>query len=162
MSTKYTLGFKEQAVQKALAQGAVSQKVMAEELNVGYSTLQKWIRDYKKMNQKTDNIKQRRPSDWISEERLQALLETVSLNVEQRSQYCREKGIFPHHLDEWRSNFINAGGKSVLPGNAELKELKEKNSLLEKELRRKDKALAETAALLVLQKKFQALLEEKE
>ena len=45
---------------------------------------------------------------------------------------------------------------------AELKSLKDEISSLQKEIRRKDKALAETAALLVLQKKFQALLEEKD
>ena len=45
MNTKFTEGFKEQSVQKALTRGASHLKTVAKELEVGYSTLQKWIRD---------------------------------------------------------------------------------------------------------------------
>lgn len=160
MSAQFSDGFKEQAVQKAFSRGTVSLEKLAHELNVGYSTLQKWIREYKKVEKPAS--KNRRPQDWTAEERLQAIVETSTLDADQRSQYCREKGLFPHHLDEWRSGFIQANPKNVSVNNSELKALKQEIALLQKEIRRKDKALAETAALLVLQKKFQALLEEKE
>ena len=75
---------------------------------------------------------------------------------------CREKGIFRHHLQQWCAAF-EAGPSGSSPVNASaLKELKETNKVLERELKRKDKALAEAAALLVLQKKYQALWEEKD
>lgn len=162
MSNSYTTGYKEQAVQKALSRGTMSLKTIAQELGVGYSTLQKWIRIYKNMSSETNIKMSQRPQDWTKEGQFQALLDTGVMNAEQRSQYCREKGIFAHHLDEWRQYFIRAGEVVTKNDKLKLKALKEENAQLHKEVRRKDKALAETAALLVLQKKFQALLEEKE
>lgn len=160
MTTRYTQGFKEQAVQKALIRGMTSLESIAQELNVGYSTLQTWIRNYKKMNSETP--KSQRPRDWTKEEQLQAIIDTSTMDAERRSQYCREKGIFPHQLDAWYLSFTQPEKRAATSNKAELKTLKEENKSLHKEIRRKDKALAETAALLVLQKKFQALLEEKE
>ncbi|MCF6299350.1 MAG: transposase [Thiomicrorhabdus sp.] len=162
MNTKFTEDFKEQAVQKALLRGTTHLKTVAKELEIGYSTLQKWIRDYRAVT--PDIEKNQRPQDWSRKEQLQALMDTVAMSEEQNSQYCREKGIFPHHLDKWQSDFQQEKNeaKKSKPAQAEIKILKEKIAELEKEIRRKDKALAETAALLVLQKKFRALLEEKE
>ncbi len=97
MPRMHTQGFKEQAVQKAFARGDKKLKAIAIELNIGYSTLQKWIREYKSVNSQKNS---QRPQDWSREQQFQALVETASMNAEHRSQYCREKGIFPHHLDE--------------------------------------------------------------
>lgn len=152
-----TQGFKDQAVQKALTRGDKNLKIVAKELNVGYSTLQKWIREYKLVKPQKNS---QRPQDWSREQKFQALLETASMNAEHRSQYCREKGIFPHHLVEWSNSFITLDNKSVNTDKIDVKSLKKENATLQKEIRRKDKALAEMAALLILQKKFQALLED--
>ena len=154
-----TPGFKEQAVQKALDRGNTHLKTIAQELNVGYSTLQKWISAYKSVN---TNEKNQKPQNWSREQQFQALVDTAAMDDEHRNQYCREKGLFPHHLAAWRQHFLQIDKKSVPNTKAELKSLKDEISSLQKEIRRKDKALAETAALLVLQKKFQALLEEKD
>jgi len=159
MPKKHTKGFREQAVQKALTRNDISIKTIAQELNIGYSTLQKWIREYKAVTPDTDN---QRPGDWSRKQQLQALMDTSSMEAGQSSQYCRENGIFPHHLDEWRNSFIKNDKKSGKSNSDNINKLKKENTALHKELRRKEKALAETAALLVLQKKFQALLEEKE
>ena len=75
---------------------------------------------------------------------------------------CREKGIFRHHLQQWRAAFEASSSGSSPPNASALRELKETNKALERELKRKEKALAEAAALLVLQKKYQALWEEKD
>jgi hypothetical protein len=66
---------------------------------------------------------------------------------------CRDS----HHLDSWRQNFITEQVPPPVPEGRVLKTLKNENDELKAELRRKDKALAEAAALLVLQKKFRAL-----
>ena len=91
MSNKYTEGFKEQAVQKALTRGSMSLESLAQELNVGYSTIQKWIRSYKIMS--SHDKKSRRPQDWTREEQLQAIVDCSSLDETQRSEYCRQKVI---------------------------------------------------------------------
>jgi len=161
MNKKFTQGFKEQAIQKALTRGSKNFETLAQELSVGYSTLQKWIRDYKTVSHK--NQKSKRPQDWTREQQLQAIIDTAGFDEEHRSEYCREKGLYPHQLDEWRLSFLEVNNTEVAKSNKlELKSLKTENAVLQKELRRKEKALAETAALLVLQKKFQALLEAEE
>lgn len=68
------------------------------------------------------------------------------------------KGSSPHHLQHWRELF-ETGQPQV---GAELRALKVSHQELQRELKRKEKALAEAAALLVLQKKYQALCEEKD
>ena len=161
MPRKHTQGFKEQAVQKSFINDGKSIKTIAQELNIGYSTLQKWIREYKSM---TGNNDSQRPQDWSRKQQFHVLMETASMNEDQCSQYCREKGLFPHHLNTWRDSFIESDKKtaSSIKSKADIADLKKQNARLQKDLRRKEKALAETAALLVLQKKFQALLEERD
>jgi len=159
MPKRHTQGFKEQAVHKALTRNGKSIKVIAQDLNIGYSTLQKWMREIKLVTHSKDS---QRPNDWSRKQQFQALMDTASMDAAQCSQYCREKGIFPHHLDEWRENFTSSDKNSSPSSKADVSKLRKENVTLQKELRRKEKALAETAALLVLQKKFQALLEGKE
>ena len=67
--------------------------------------------------------------------------------------------MFAHHLTGWKDAFC-AGGKEAAPAARELRTLKDENQQLKRELLRKEKALAEAAALLILQKKFQALWED--
>ena len=88
-----------------------------------------------------------------------ALHETHALSGEALHAWCRERGLFAHHLASWTAAFC-AEGKGVVPGAREIRTLKDENEQLKRALLRKDKALAEAAALLILQKKFQALWEE--
>ena len=80
----------------------------------------------------------------------------------QRSAWCREKGVFPSDLAQWRESAIAALAQpeearaTVQETRADRRRIKE----LEKDLRRKEKALAETTALLVLRKKLQAIFQE--
>ena len=69
--------------------------------------------------------------------------------------WCREQGIFAHHLTAWRADFCNVSNSFKHDKN--LRVLKNKNEQLKRDLARKEKALAEAAALLILQKKFNAL-----
>jgi len=102
----------------------------------------------------------KRPQDWTSEQRLQALLDTNALAPEALNAWCRERGIFAHQLQAWKAEF-SAPAKP--PADAgELRKLKGELTNLQRELTRKDKALSEAAALLVLQKKYQALWEDED
>ena len=103
----------------------------------------------------------RRPEDWSLEERLMALQESHGLVVDEAlNGWCRERGLFAHHLSQWRVDFCAVGGPGNRRENAqEVRELKHANVELQRELNRKEKALAEAAALLVLQKKYRALFE---
>ena len=76
--------------------------------------------------------------------------------------WCREKGLFEHQLKAWGEAFCSATVSESREAKTALRELQVKHDGLQRELRRKEKALAEAAALLVLQKKFQALWEDEE
>ena len=74
------------------------------------------------------------------------------------NQLCREKGIYPHHIKQWKNDFIKSNTTADKPKKqSDDKQFKNEIKALQKELNRKNKALAETAALLVLQKKVNAI-----
>jgi len=77
------------------------------------------------------------------------------MNEAQRSTWCREHGVYPQQLDGWKAEFEALGSRPANP--RELAVERNKRRKLEKELRRKEKALAEAAALLTLSKKAQAI-----
>ena len=100
---------------------------------------------------------EKRPQDWSASDRLNIIIEAAGLNDEEMNSLCRVKGIFPHHIDTWKAEFSTESPNKKTASNTEAKHLKSKVKNLERELRRKEKALAETAALLVLQKKVNAI-----
>lgn len=156
---KYSAEFIDQARVKALSRGNRSIASVAEELDVKFETLKKWLSRYS--SKRSDVVpKERRPHEWRREEQFAALLETHALNEEELNAWCRGRGLFPHHLEEWRAAFCKSDASSVKEPTAQ--SLRKENAQLKKELRRKEKALAEAAALLVLQKKLKALWENEE
>ena len=91
--------------------------------------------------------------EWNPSQRLQALRESHALSGETLHAWCREKGLFEHQLQAWREAFCTHPEPSARERRAVLRELQSKHEQLQRELRRKDKALAQDAALLMLQKK---------
>ena len=98
-----------------------------------------------------------------SEEKFNAVLETATMNEMKIAKYCRNKGIFPLQIEAWRKICVNAHAPlAPKVDRAEIRNQAKKIKGLEKELRRKEKALAEAAALLMLQKKVQLLWQDQE
>jgi transposase-like protein len=97
---------------------------------------------------------------WSSEEKFAMVVETAALNETERGAYCRKRGVYPEHLQSWRQHCEQANGKPQA-GSFSFPQvpLREQRRIreLERELRRKEKALAEAAALLVLRKKADAI-----
>ena len=96
---------------------------------------------------------------WSGAQKFRVVLESASLSEAELSEYCRRKGLWVEQVQRWRRNCeqANAGGETA-DEKARAKEMKR----LERELRRKEAALAEAAALLVLSKKAEAIWGEKE
>jgi hypothetical protein len=159
--------FMEQALSKVRARGSRTLGSVAAELNMSLGTLKGWL---KKSGSKAGSRHATSlPGDvparqWTPDQRLLALNESHSLSGPELHAWCREKGLFEHQLIQWRDAFCAAGDSpAALSGeqrqaNAALRELQGRHDQLQREMRRKDRALAEAAALLVLQKKFQALV----
>ncbi len=159
--THYTDAFRQQALQKVYSRGSRSVISVAEELNLNHWTLKNWMRLNKDNPLKRKNSAVKRPRDWTPAERLGALLTSYSMDETSLAGYCRSNGIFSHHLTQWRKDF-ETGAASSSGSLAQLRDLKSSHQNLQRELNRKEKALAEAAALLVLQKKFQTLWEDQE
>ena len=158
---KYSAEFKEQALLKVFHRGTRTVRWVADELNMNVLTLKNWMREVNKTGGMAGRPKTSRPEDWSQEERLLALHQSHGLTGEALNAWCRERGLFAHHLAQWNANFCAVGAGRGRGENAqEIRELKQANVQLQRELNRKEKALAEAAALLVLQKKFHALFED--
>jgi transposase-like protein len=101
---------------------------------------------------------EKRPQDWSLEERLEMLIACGSLSKDELSKRCRREGLYSHHIKQWKLEFASGNTQSQ-PSKlvSDTKNLRHENKELKKQLNRKDKALAETAALLVLQKKVNAI-----
>ncbi len=162
---QHSVEFREQALTKLRHRGTRSVRDVADELNMSAGTLRKW---WGRSNRSAPaampaaELPGELPADaWSADQRLLALHETHGLADADLHAWCREKGLFEHQLVAWREAFC-----AVAPESREsklaLRELQARHEGLQRELRRKEKALAEAAALLVLQKKFQALWEDEE
>jgi len=162
--------FKNAMIQKMTGPDAISASALSKLVDVPQSTLSKWLRmtgvgpsynfpnNFKEYSNMTKKNKPRRPNDWSPEEKLKVVMEAASLDDEQLGAFLREKGLHKTHLEQWRLQMLDGlqNGFSKKKTKQRKKETKRIRAL-EKEIHRKDKALAETAALLVLKKKVQEI-----
>ncbi len=145
--TQHSIEQKE-AIVNRFSQSGLSIREFSEQEGIAKSSLYSWS---KKFN--NSNTTSMTKNSYTAEQRFSILLETTTFSETQLSEYCRKKGIYPEEIKQWKQAFIQNDTKSVkTTGPADKKRIK----ALEKELARKEKALAETAALLVLRKKFNA------
>lgn len=125
--------------------------VVAREIGIAAGTLERW-REHARS-------RPARGRAWTAAGRLEAVVTTAAMNEAELSAWCRSHGVYPQDLAKWRASATTALAApeelraSPQATRADRKRIKE----LERELLRKDRALAETAALLVLSKKVQAI-----
>lgn len=94
---------------------------------------------------------------WSAEMKFAAVVECASLSEIELGEYCRRKGLFPEQIAAWRQTFLSGMSPERQPQKVDREQTRQDQKRiqqLERELNRKDKALAETAALLVLRKKL--------
>ena len=156
---EYPETFKAKMVQKLTVPGAPSATALSEEVGVPQPTLSKWVREAGRVggmgkSRDTKTGARKRPQDWTAEAKLEAVVEADSLSEEDLGTFLRRRGLHRTDLTQWREQIV-AGLKAPRSKktSVEARRIRE----LERELLRKDKALAETAALLVLKKKAQAI-----
>jgi transposase-like protein len=158
MKTNYSEAFVEHALIKLVSRGKRTIREVALELNVNYHTARNWVKKGAAHKAIATGTKEKRPQDWSAAEQLQALQETHALSGQALQAWCRERGLFAHHLASWKTAFCAPA--KALADTGKLRGLKDENEQLRRELARKEKALSEAAALLMLQKKFRALWED--
>lgn len=156
---KYPKEMKEAIIARML-EGDEAVTDIQRDTGVGINTLYRWRDQAKHQKGLSATIKYKNADKWSSQDKFMVVLETANLTEIEFSEYCREKGVYPEQVKEWKEACINANDnareKSTKAGKELRAERKEKEKL-EKELARKEKALAEAAALLVLRKKADAI-----
>ncbi len=160
MSKVYSDAFVEQALVKVYSRGKRAIQDVADDLFVNVYTVKNWIRRKNLYMLQAATGRDKRPQDWSRSEQLVALHETHALDEEALQMWCRERGLFTHHLETWRVAFCLDEKPAAVAEASQVRSLHQENQKLRKELDRKEKALAEAAALLLLQKKFNALWED--
>lgn len=168
--TKYTDAIKASVLSKALAPNAPGVIELAKEFNIPKATIYTWIINMK--NNKKARVQQR-PKDQSPASKLQAVMDTLGKTEQEQSAYCRTQGIYYNHIESWKQQMLDsldtAPSTADKGHNAKEKENKAINQRIQDEMKqlksdlnRKDKALAELTALLVLKKKADLLWGESE
>ncbi len=157
--SNYPEAHRQAVIQKWLDSG-LSMKLFSEQENINLSTLYAWRTKYlPQYSGGSDLLKSNTSHHWSSEKKFTVVLETAALSEAELSEYCRKKGIYPEQISQWKQSCLSANQSDSHRKKQQAQERKEDQQRikqLEKELKRKDAALAETAALLVLRKKLNA------
>lgn len=153
----YSEAFKSKMVQRMMGPEGRSAMSLSGETGVSQSSLFKWVREAKLRHMGDEHKptkKEKRPEDWTAAEKLSAVMEGSRLGEAELGEFLRQNGLHETQLTQWRQAALEAlAGTKQVRASPESRRVRE----LEKEVQRKDKALAEAAALLVLQKKVRAL-----
>ena len=158
----YSEKFKLRMVAKMVGPHAVSASTLAGEVGMSQPTLSRWLREArtvpdmaKKSRRTNGKARPQRPQDWSPEEKLRVVVESRGLSGEDLGAFLRKEGLHQAQLEEWSATARSSlsARKGARKASAESKRIRE----LERELRRKEKALAEAAALLILKKNAQAI-----
>jgi transposase-like protein len=157
---QYPEELKTSLIARMLPPNNVKVSELSRETGIPKDTLYGWRRNCRN----GDTAVQERPAGELSsEQRFDVVLETANLNEVEIGEYCRRKGLFPQQIHAWRKICEQAHAPVAPKADGEkLRSQAKEIRQLEAELRRKEKALAEAAALLVLQKKVRTLWEEPE
>jgi len=158
--TQYPDELKASIIAKMLPPNNAMVPELARETGIPKDTLYTWRR---KAGKSGISIREKLGTGLSSEEKFNVVLETASLSEIELGEYCRRKGLFPQQINAWREVCTQA--HAPLDPKAERKKMSNQTreiKRLEADLRRKEKALAEAAALLILQKKVRSLWEEHE
>ncbi len=158
--TVYSETFKKKLVERMLMPNARPMATLAREAGVPEPTLYRWrnAATLKGVSSEGSSEKPasstKPPHTWSAEEKLAVVLEAAAVPEAELGAFLRRKGLHEALLAEWRKQ-VTEGAVEALRGSGRRDTQRVRE--LERELRRKDKALAETAALLVLKKKVQAI-----
>jgi transposase len=154
MGNNYSEDFKQTMIRKMSGPAPKSATALSEEVGISQSTLSRWLREYGRFDEAGMSSK-KRSEKWSADQKFEAIVKYEGLDEEERGRYLREHGLYSVDIERWREEMSEAlkhksKKKKVDPRDQRIREL-------ERELKRKEKALAEAAALLVLKKKADAI-----
>jgi transposase-like protein len=131
--------------------------------NISHVTLYAWRKQLRERGHVVPGS-QSSPEQWSAEAKFAVVVETALLSEVELNEYCRKKGLFPDQVKAWKETCLEGHrvvAKRSPAAREETRQDKKRIRSLEKELHRKERALAEAAALLILRKKLNAFWDEK-
>jgi transposase-like protein len=148
MRTRYSPEFKQSVVQKISTPGGPSAAQMAKKLGVHYTSIYGWVKDH------ANTAGMKKSKEWTPEAKLKAIAETLTMGENEFGEYLRANGLHSTEIEQWKQDFYGAQKSAGRPKlDPELVQLRDDKKELTKDLRRKDRALAEMSARIVLLKK---------
>jgi transposase len=163
---RYSEKFKQRMIQRLVGPSKVSANALSKEVGIPQPTLSLWLREAGSVRVVKDDDEtppRKRPDDWTPQEKVAAVMEAAGVADAELGLWLRRKGLKEEHLRQWRAALGERAAAVFAPREQRASaEDRKRIKQLERELKRKEKALAETAALLVLQGKMEALWAEED
>ncbi len=158
--SRYSPVFKRDLIQKILSRKDRKVEVVADEHGVSRASVFRWLKEYL-ADPHGMEMKASRPQDWSAAAKTKALLETRFMNDAELGLYLRANGLYHCHLKEWKEEIIGLMGRNrklnQIANENEGAILRQRIKELQRELKRKEKALKEASALLALKKKAESI-----
>src|ERR1700760_1607034 len=138
MMARYSDEFKARAVARLLPPESAAIPRLSQEIGVSVATLERWM---------SDALSRPAERGWTAAARLEAVITTAAMDEAQRSAWCREQGLFPSDLQQWRESAMTALSRpeEARASPQETRDDRKRIKELERDLRRKEKALVDTA-----------------
>ncbi|MGE4095933.1 MAG: transposase [Candidatus Binatia bacterium] len=149
---RYGQKFKDAVVARLLPPESSSVEAVSQKVGISVATLERWRAAALASSDANGSA---RP--WTPAARLEAVITAAAMDEAARSAWCREHDLFPAALDRWKQDALGGLGEPRDEGGPDAKQKRRRIKELESDLHRKDKVLAETAALVVLSKKLSAI-----
>lgn len=159
ITIRYTQEMNDAVLVRMMPPNNESVKSISEDLGISAQSLYK-LRNKARIDGNATPGNGQTSERWSSEDKFLVVLETYAMNQVDLAEYCRKKGLYKEQIDAWRSVCLSANTGEINQTkrlSQELREEKKRTSEIEKDLRKKEKALAEAAALLLLRKKDGAI-----
>ena len=147
------MGFKQKMVQRLTGKNAVSASRLSRETGIAQQNLSRWLEQARSLPVVADKPKPV-AREWTVEQKARVLAEASNLAGEELTAYLEREGVKLAEYERWRLA-LDEGGRASASTTKRIR-------ALERELARKERALAEAAALLILKKKVEAFYGEDE
>ena len=155
---RYSQEVKETALRRVLPPRSEPVSTVAREIGISQQTLYAWKQEAVKRGVNPTNSEA--DEKFTSNDKFLMVVQTMSMSELEISEFARSKGVFVEQIQAWRSACQNANGNLALETvrlQKALKAAEQEKKQLQKDLDKKNQALAEMATLQVLEKKTRAI-----
>ena len=156
---RYSKELKSSIITKMIPPNHQSLRLIQQETGVPEGTLKLWRKQIRGKGFAAP-AGERQSEKWSTRDKYLIVVKTSTLSEVELAEYCRKKGLYVEQVKSWQDNCIQANGgvaQELALSQRREREKEKELKQVKKELQRKESALAETAALLVLRKKFNAI-----